>query len=109
MATYSVQLTVEGRDIRQIQKQYPGATVEKKGRSQSRADRFSDAVSLVVDAKSEFEALSEELRSWYENLPENFQEGEKGQQLEEAADALDEAVSQCEEVEGADVNFPGMY
>lgn len=45
--------------------------------------------SLLEDAYSEFECLAEEMREWYDNLPENLQGGDKGCQLEEAADMLE--------------------
>lgn len=49
----------------------------------------------VADAldngKSELTALCEELQEWYDNLPENFQNGTKGDQLQTAIDALSNA------------------
>ena len=37
------------------------------------------------------EALKDELQEWYDNLPENFQNGSKGESLQEAIDALESA------------------
>ena len=34
--------------------------------------------SLVEDAKSDLESLADEMRSWYDNMPESFQSGDKG-------------------------------
>lgn len=48
-----------------------------------------DVSSAVSDAFSELACLGEELRSWYDNMPENFQNGDKGSQVSEAADALE--------------------
>jgi hypothetical protein len=76
---------------------------------QSRADRFSNAQSLVSDAKSEMEELRDELQEWYDGLPENFQSGDKGSQLEEAISELEDAIGAAEDLEGRDVSFPGMY
>lgn len=39
---------------------------------------------------------AEEERASYDNLPEGIQESERGQKMEETADALDEAVSSLE-------------
>lgn len=75
----------------------------------SRSDRFEKARGLVEDARSEFECLRDECQEWFDNLPEAFQSGDKGSQLEEAISNLEQAVSSCEEVEGTDVEFPGMY
>lgn len=46
----------------------------------------ADAVSAAF---SQIEELKDELQSWYDNLPENFQNGDKGSQLQEAIDALE--------------------
>lgn len=43
---------------------------------------------LVSDAFSEFESLSSELQEWYDNLPEQFQNGDKGTTLQESSDTL---------------------
>lgn len=40
---------------------------------------------------------AEEERASYDNLPEGIQESERGQKMEETADALDEAVSSLED------------
>lgn len=45
--------------------------------------------SAVAEAFSEIDSLKEELQSWYDNLPENFQNGDKGQRLQEAIDQLE--------------------
>lgn len=76
---------------------------------ESRADRFSEAQVLIVDAKSEMENLRDELQEWYDNLPESFQSGDKGDSLNEAISNLEEAISSLEQAEGVDVEFPGMY
>lgn len=46
---------------------------------------------FVDDAFSDAEGLTEELQSWYDNLPESFQNGERGEKLQEAIDALESA------------------
>lgn len=77
----------------------------------SRADRLDEARSMIADAKSIVEELKSEVEEWHDNLPENFQDGDKGQALEECKDnlesvesSLDEAESNCDGVE-----FPGMF
>jgi hypothetical protein len=76
----------------------------------SRASRLAEAETLISDAKCIVDDLKGEVEGWYENLPENFQNGEKGEQLQEAMDKLDELAQSLEEAEGhCDVEFPGMY
>src|SRR3954471_4751791 len=43
----------------------------------------------VSDAFSALQSLGEELREWYDNLPEGLQGGSKGDALSEAADILE--------------------
>lgn len=46
---------------------------------------------LIEDAYCEFETLASELQDWYDNLPEQFQNGEKGDMLQEAIRILEDA------------------
>ena len=48
----------------------------------------ADAIDSGV---SDLSGLRDELQEWYDNLPENFQSGDKGSQLEEAIGELDDA------------------
>lgn len=54
-----------------------------------RADdvRIDDAIC----ATEQVSELRDELENWYDNLPENFQNGEKGEALQEAMNYLDSA------------------
>lgn len=47
--------------------------------------------SLVSDAFSEAESLKDEIQDWYDSLPGQFQEGDKGDQLQEVISTLDDA------------------
>lgn len=75
----------------------------------SRTDRYSAAQSQVSNAKSDAEGLKDELQEWFDNLPENFQSGDKGDTIQNAISQLEEFIDQCEQAEGVDVEFPGMY
>ncbi len=44
---------------------------------------------LVGDAFGEFDSLKDELNDWHDNLPESFQNGDKGSQLQDAISLLD--------------------
>lgn len=60
-----------------------------------RAKRFTTTVgALIDDGYSQAESVGEELRDWYDNLPESFQMAEKGELLDEGANAVENAV--CE-------------
>ena len=81
-----------------------------KAKYSSRADRLSEAESMVSDAQGVVEELKDELQEWYDNLPDNFKDGDKGSQLQEAIDALESLHSNLEEAIGNfGVDFPGMY
>jgi hypothetical protein len=55
-----------------------------------RAAHFTATVDgLVSDAYGEFESLASELSDWYDALPESFQQGDKGSQLEDAKGILE--------------------
>lgn len=94
-----------------LEAKYPHISISAKrvDPPESRADRFSAAVSDVEDAKSEAENLRDELQEWYDNLPDALQGGDKGSMLEEAISQLDEFIQHCEDATGIDVEFPGMY
>lgn len=49
---------------------------------------------LVSNAYSEAVCLRDELQDWYDNLPESFQSGDKGEQLQTAIDQLGECDSE---------------
>lgn len=46
---------------------------------------------VLENAKSEVETLRDELQDWYDNLPESFQSGDKGDRLQEAIYSLEGA------------------
>ena len=60
--------------------------------------------------KSEVESLKDELQDWYDNLPENFQNGDKGSELQEAIEALDSLYQELDDISGfGEISFPTMY
>lgn len=75
----------------------------------SRAKRFEVAQNKASEARAEFEELRDELQNWRDNLPDNMQDGSKAEALDTAIEALEETINQCEEIEGASVEFPGMF
>ena len=77
----------------------------------SRADRLTFALADAADALSEVESLREEIESWKDGLPENLQSGSKADELDECMSQLDAAKDALENAisEGENVSFPGMY
>jgi len=58
-----------------------------------RDERYTTTVEALVDeAFSDAQSVGEELREWYDNMPENFQSGDRGC-------AIDEAASNCENLD----------
>lgn len=120
MATIKVEISGKGLRLDSVKKLVEesiqkrlgdgvSVSISKHEPPESRADRLSEAGSLVEEAKGEVESLKDELQDWYDNLPENFQNGDKGQQLEEAIGNLEEIISNLENVDFDSVEFPGMY
>ncbi len=77
----------------------------------SRADRLSEAKSMIEDARAIVDELKGEIEEWRDNLPENLQGSDKYSSLDECASnlesvdsSLDEAESSCDSIE-----FPGMF
>lgn len=55
------------------------------------------ALTQLEEAKSLLEAAMEEEQDYYDNLPEAFQNGEKGEKATAAVEALSSAISSVEE------------
>lgn len=47
------------------------------------------AIDAIESGAEEIVELADEMRSWYDNMPENFQNGERGEAVNEAADTLE--------------------
>jgi hypothetical protein len=53
-------------------------------------ERADAAVEKLDEAASTVEELASEMQDWYDNLPDSFRDGEKGEQLSEAQSLLEE-------------------
>lgn len=117
MATYKFTGTVQGADVRvvnrvlkeAIEKAFPGASVraEKVNDHPSRADRLAEAEEQVTDAATTVRELADEMEAWYDSIPENLQNGDKASQVEEAKDLLTELADTLENCDFS-VDFPAM-
>lgn len=62
----------------------------KKEYEKLRDNKYRQPLAEVIgEAYSEFSTLRDELQEWYDNLPENFQNGDKGSEVQEAIDQLE--------------------
>jgi len=66
------------------------------------AESAEDLEAQMENLRGEIEALAEETREKFDNMPEGLQQGDIGQLLEERADGLDSWVS---DLEGVDLDF----
>ena len=53
-------------------------------------------VGRIEDLKAEAEAIRDEEQEYFDNMPESFQSGEKGQAVEEKLSAMDDAISELD-------------
>ena len=60
-----------------------------------RRKQLQEASELIAKAQGIIENVKDEEKEAHDNLPESIQYGEKGQQMEEYIDMLDEAYGQC--------------
>jgi hypothetical protein len=64
--------------------------------------RFNEA--LTYASPCVLEELKDELEEWYSNLPDNFQNGDKGDMLQEAIVELDGAIECVEEASNCELD-----
>lgn len=79
---------------------------EIKGKLEDRLNEVqAEFASQLEDVKGELETIRDDEQSYYDNMPESLQGGEKGDKSQEAIDALDEAISGCEDfdLDAADI------
>lgn len=55
--------------------------------------RLAEIVGQLNDALYEIESMKDDEECKYDNLPEQWQDGQKGEQLQEGIDALDDVLS----------------
>lgn len=62
----------------------------------ARRKAIADIRERLDAIRSDIETIASDERDAFDNMPESLQQGDRGQQSEAAADALDEAVSDLE-------------
>lgn len=65
--------------------------------NKARRKEIDEIISLVEQAKERLEAVRDDEQEYYDCMPENFQQGEKGEQAEEAVNCLDQAIDSLDE------------
>lgn len=63
-----------------------------------RRKELDEIITELENLKGRIESASDEEREYYDNMPENLQDSEKGQAADMAADALMTAIDTCDEV-----------
>lgn len=64
-----------------------------------RRKRLAEAIDLINQAKGILEEVKDEEQEAYDNLPESFQYGERGEQMQEYIDSMNEAYENLDEME----------
>jgi translation elongation factor EF-1beta len=81
----------------------------EKTSPESRSKRINDAASIMEDAKAIVEELKDEMKQWYDSIPENLQSGSKAEEVQSAIDALEDVQSEMESISFYSVKFPRMF
>ena len=66
--------------------------------NKDRRARIQALLNKLEDIKEDIDFIKDEEQEYYDNMPENFQMGEKGDKAQEAIDNLDYAYSSIEGV-----------
>ncbi|MFJ6324059.1 MULTISPECIES: hypothetical protein [unclassified Rhizobium] len=69
--------------------------------NKERRKEIARAIAMIEEAKSILETCRDEEQDYYDNMPESFQDGQKGEDAQTAIDALDEGVSSLDDVSQA--------
>ena len=81
-------------------------------KKESRADRLSNAMGVLLSVKDDVEILKDEIESWKDNLEgTNLENTYKYEQLEDCYGVLEEIVDELENTldREQEVMFPSMF
>lgn len=67
--------------------------------NKQRRNKLGKAFDLIVEAERILEEVKQEEDETRENLPDNFRDGERGQQMQDAIDMIDETIGYCQDAE----------
>lgn len=69
---------------------------ERRKEIQKAAELLRQAQGVIDEAKAILEAAKSDEEDYHSNMPESFQNGDKGERAQTAIDALDSAISDIE-------------
>ena len=67
--------------------------------NKQRRKRLEEAYDLIAQAEQICEEVKQEEDEARENLPDNFRDGDRGQERQDAMDMIDEAIGYCQDAE----------
>lgn len=67
----------------------------------NRRKQIDEALAKLAEAREAIESARDEEQEYFDNMPESFQQGDRGQKAEEAVDLLQTACDQLEEIESS--------
>jgi multidrug resistance efflux pump len=72
---------------------------ERRAELASIREEIDRAQAIIDEAMSRLETVKDEEQDYYDNMPESFQNGEKGERVQQAVDALDNAYSELDTID----------
>lgn len=69
--------------------------------NKARRKELSEAAEMLRNAYSIIESCKDDEEDAYDNLPESFQDGERGDEMQKYIDAMDGAMEQIDEAANA--------
>ncbi|MBO6270320.1 MAG: hypothetical protein J6N19_14420 [Clostridium sp.] len=67
--------------------------------NKERRKRLGKAFDLVTEAEQIIQEVMEEERESMENLPDNFRYGDRGDEMQNYIDMMDEVIGYCQDAE----------
>lgn len=67
--------------------------------NRQRRKKLSEAFDLVSKAEELIDAVKDEETESYENLPDNFRDGDRGEEMQNYIDMMDEAIGYLQDAE----------
>lgn len=67
--------------------------------NKQRRNKLGKAFDLIAEAERILEEVKQDENEARENLPDNFRDGDQGQQMEDAIDMIDETIGYCQDAE----------
>lgn len=67
--------------------------------NKQRRKRLNEVYDLIAKAEEILEEVKQEEDEARENLPDNFRDGDRGQEMQDAIDMIDEVIGYCQDAE----------